>query len=197
LLSILGALAGRLALKMKPGTIEKDQLLTEIFALTVILIKEVANIGGGVSIVGTGANLSRNRSLTVQIGEITLPKLREYLERLMERVHKSGFSGAIFHLDTMELLAKRNPSDLQKFFDEIRDYLQQPSMYFVFVGYKGMFQEVIVPLERVRSIFFGQPVHLPPLTCEEVHQSERKGRNVYYGIAPDLYLLHSEEEGNI
>ena len=31
-----------------------------------------------------------------------------------------------------------------------------------------MFQEVIVPLESVRSIFFGQPIHLPPLKPEEV-----------------------------
>ena len=31
-----------------------------------------------------------------------------------------------------------------------------------------MFQQIIVPIERVRSIFYGQPVHLQPLKLTEV-----------------------------
>ena len=58
---------------------------------------------------------------------------------------------------------------MKRFFDEIRDYLQERDIYFIFVGYTGMFQKIIVPLERVRSIFFGQPINLAPLTREEVH----------------------------
>lgn len=77
----------------------------------------------------------------------------------------------ILHFNNLELLARRSPEHLAIFFDEARDLLQTPSVYFVFVGYTGMFQEIIVPQERVRSIFFGRSIHLPPLSREEVHQA--------------------------
>jgi DNA-binding transcriptional ArsR family regulator len=69
------------------------------------------------------------------------------------------------------LLARRHPASLSAFFEEVRDVLQTPNVYFVFVGYTGMFQQIIVPQERVRSIFFGRSIHLPPLSREEVHQA--------------------------
>ena len=49
--------------------------------------------------------------------------------------------------------------------------MQTPNVYFIFVGYTGMFQQVIVPHERVRSIFFGRSIPLPPLSRDDVHQA--------------------------
>lgn len=168
LLSIIGALAGRLALQMSQHSVEKDKLLTEVFALTGVLIKELTNLSGGVSVLGSGATFSRGKSLTVQLGDVRPEILMQYLQKLQDRVRSFGFAGVIFHLNNLELLARRDPKKLGQFFDEIRDYLQEKNIYFIFVGYTGMFQEVIVPLERVRSIFLGQPIHLPPLKLEEV-----------------------------
>ena len=93
------------------------------------------------------------------------------MDRLLERVRKLGFVGVILHFNNLELLARRDPARLALFFDEARDLLQTPGVYFVFVGYTGMFQQIIVPQERVRSIFFGRSIHLPPLSREEVHQA--------------------------
>ncbi len=168
LLSILGALAGRLALQMTRQSVEKDKLLAEVFALTGVLIKELSNISGGVSVLGTGGSFSRGKSLTVQLGEMRPEMLMDYLRKILKRVLNDGFVGVIFHLNNLELLARRDSQKLGLFFDEVRDYLQEPNLYFIFVGHKGMFQEVIVPLERVRSIFYGQPIHLPPLNLEDV-----------------------------
>jgi hypothetical protein len=100
--------------------------------------------------------------------------MRGYIEKLMDRVMNLRYAGAILHLDNLELLARGKPARLARFFDDIRDCLQTPQIYFVFVGYMGMFQEVIVPIERVRSIFFGHPVGLPPLSREEVHLAIKK-----------------------
>jgi hypothetical protein len=47
LLSIVGALAGRLALKMGQSAAAKDELLTEVSALTGVLVHETLNISGG------------------------------------------------------------------------------------------------------------------------------------------------------
>lgn len=100
------------------------------------------------------------------------------MHRLIALVRKRGFSGVIFHLDNLELLGRRDISALQKFFDAVRDLLQEKDAYFIFVGNAGMFQQVIVPLPRVRSIFFDTPVLLNPLSLAEVKTvMERRPEN--------------------
>ncbi len=171
LLNVLTLLAGRLSLSMKPKEAEGDRLLTEVRALTGVLVREWASVSAGASVLGSGGSLGRTKSLAIQRGEVSTAGLREYLDRLLERVRKLGFSGVILHFNNLELLARRSPKDIALFFDEVRDLLQIEHVYFVFVGYTGMFQEIIVPQERVRSIFFGRSIHLPPLSRVEVHQA--------------------------
>jgi hypothetical protein len=171
LLNVLTLLAGRLSLSMPPKELERDRLLTEVRALTGVLVKEWFSVSGGVSVLGVGGSAGRTKSLAVQRGEVSAAGLREYLYELLDRVRQLGFAGAVLHFNNLELLARRNPASLSVFFEEVRDVLQTPNVYFVFVGYTGMFQQIIVPQERVRSIFFGRSIHLPPLSREEVHQA--------------------------
>jgi DNA-binding transcriptional ArsR family regulator len=171
LLSVIGALAGRFALKMGPTAAAKDELLTEVTALTGVLVRESLNLSGGVSILGSGATGGKSRSTTVHRGEVSLAALKDYLDRLLQRVRKLKYAGAILHLNNLELLARDDPRRLTRFFDETRDCLQTRYVYFIFVGYTGMFQEVIVPVERVRSIFFGHPIHLPSLSRKDVQHA--------------------------
>jgi DNA-binding transcriptional ArsR family regulator len=171
LVSVIGALAGRLALNMKPSDRQKDQLLAEVDALTGVLVRQSFNVTGGITVLGSGASGGSGKSVTVHRGEVNQPTLRRYLDKLMDRVRRAKYAGAILHLNNLELLARRDPDGLIRFFDEIRDCLQTPNIYFVFVGYTGMFQEIVVPRERVRSIFFGHPIYLAPLSCDEVHHA--------------------------
>jgi len=160
-----------LSLSMKPKEVEADRLLAEVRALTGVLVKEWSSVTGGLSILGSGGSAGRTKSVAVQRGEVSTAALREYLDKLLERVRKLGFVGTILHFNNLELLGRRNPAGLISFFEEVRDVLQTPGVYFVFVGYTGMFQQIIVPQERVRSIFFGRSIHLPPLSREEVHDA--------------------------
>lgn len=171
LLSAIGALAGRFALAMGPSAAAKDELLTEVTAMTGVLVRESLNLSGGVSILGSGATGGRSRSTAVHRGEVPLAVLKDYFDRLLQRVRKKRYAGAILHLNNLELLARDDPKRLSRFFDEIRDCLQTKHVYFIFVGYAGMFQEVIVPVERVRSIFFGHPIYLPPLSRKDVQRA--------------------------
>jgi len=171
LLSVVGALAGRLALKMGQSAATKDELLTEVSALTGVLVRESLNLSGGISVLGSGATGGKSKSTIVHRGEVSVPALKQYLDRLLARVRKARFAGSILHLNNLELLARDDPRRLARFFDETRDSLQTPHVYFIFVGYTGMFQEIIVPVERVRSVFFGHPIHLPPLSKQDVHSA--------------------------
>lgn len=171
LLSVVGALAGRLALKMGQSAATKDELLTEVSALTGVLVRESLNLSGGISVLGSGATGGKSKSTIVHRGEVSVPALKQYLDRLLARVRKARFAGSILHLNNLELLARDDPRWLTRFFDETRDSLQIPNVYFIFVGYTGMFQEIIVPVERVRSVVFGHPIHLPPLSKQDVHSA--------------------------
>ena len=91
---------------------------------------------------------------TESIGDLTTQHLRSYFSRLIKKVREQQLAVRVsFHFDNLDLLAQDCPDQLRRFFEETRDILQEPNVYFIFVGYKGMFQQIIVPSERVRSVF--------------------------------------------
>jgi DNA-binding transcriptional ArsR family regulator len=171
LLSLLSALSARIRLELKPNAIARDALLKEVTAITGVRHERDGSIGFSASIAGFGGGVSKSGRSSLHTGKITTLDLREYLTLMVNRVReKLGFGGIIFHLDNLELLKRNGESGLREFFEDIRDSIQEPHVYFVFVGYTGMFQNVIAPSSRVRSIFFDKPLHLAPLPLEQVHE---------------------------
>jgi DNA-binding transcriptional ArsR family regulator len=167
-MSVLGSLVGRfLVLKGKKWVHEHD-LLSEVAALTHVYIERSLRWSGSLTVFGTGVGGSRATERAMNVPDVGMPQLISYLEQLSTLAHDEGFAGITLHFDNMELLMQTDPEALGRFFDEIRDVLQTPGYYFVFVAPGGFFQTVIVPRERVRSIFFGQPVVVPPLSEDEV-----------------------------
>lgn len=168
LLNLLASLSARLRLDLGEKDFAKDKLLAEINAIVGVRAEDGGGLSGSLTLFGFGGGLGHTRNKSVKVGEVTNEHLRDCLHRLIALVKKRGFAGAIFHLDNLELLGRRDISALQTFFDAVRDLLQEKDAYFIFVGNAGMFQQVIVPLPRVRSIFFDTPVHLDPLSLAEV-----------------------------
>ncbi len=168
LLNLLASLSARLRLDLGEKDFARNKLLTEINAIVGVRAEDGSGLSASLTLFGFGGGLGHNRSKSAKVGELTNEHLRDCLQRLIALVKKRGFAGVIFHLDNLELLGRSNIAALQKFFDAARDLLQEKDAYFIFVGNAGMFQQVIVPLPRVRSIFFDMPVHLDPLTLAEV-----------------------------
>lgn len=168
LLALLAALSGRLWLDLGEKAFKKVKVLREVAAVTSVHVENSGGFNLGGSLFGFGGSAGHSSSASVTVGDISEQKLREYLRGLVSTVKERGFSGVIFHLNNMELLGRGSPEKLNEFLDNARDSLQQPDVYFVLVGYPGMFQQVIVPLPRVRSIFFDTPIHLHPLQAEQV-----------------------------
>ncbi|VGO16959.1 hypothetical protein PDESU_05552 [Pontiella desulfatans] len=174
LLSLLASLSARLRLEMGEKAFDKNKILRKITAITGVHVEKGHGFSGSISVIGTGGGFGRTSNSSVKVGEVTNDQLRELLSGLIALIQTRGFSGVVFHLDNLELLARRTPEKLRDFFENIRDVLQEPGAYFVFVGYEGMFQQVIIPLPRVRSIFFDTPVHLEPLSHEAVRKVMEK-----------------------
>ena len=174
LLSLLAALSSRLRLDMGEKAFEKNKVLRKITAITGVHIEKGHGFSGSISVIGTGGGFGRTSNSSVKVGEVTNDQLRELLTGLVALLRKQGFAGVVFHLDNLELLTRRGPQKLRDFFESVRDVLQEPGAYFIFVGYEGMFQQVMVPLPRVRSIFFDMPVHLEPLSHKAVQRVMEK-----------------------
>ncbi len=168
LVSALGSLVNRFMLLKGEEWVHKHKLLSKVASLTHVYIERNLQMSGNLMLFGFGGGGGFGRERQIHTPNVATPQLLDYLTQLGDVIRKEGFCGAILHFDNLELISYRDPQGLRNFFDEIRDLLQTPGFYFVFVAPTGFFQEIIVPLERVRSIFFGQPIYLPPLTLEEV-----------------------------
>lgn len=171
LVNLLAALSARIRLEMKTDAIEKDSLLTKISAITGVHTEKDGGFGFNLSVLGSGFGVSKSGKSNYVAGSMTAMDLRILLAELIAKAKRDlGCGGIIFHLDNLELLKRRDETDLLHFFDDIRDTLQLRDVYFIFVGYRGMFQDVIAPNPRVRSIFFDKPLYLKPLSLPQVHE---------------------------
>lgn len=168
LVNLLSALSARIRLDLSQNRFAKDTLLQEINAICGVFITKDGGFSVGGQALGTGVSIGKTTNKTIRIGDLSIHHLRQYLSLLVRKALKQKkVAGVTFHFNNLELLAQKGPQPLQNFFEKIRDVLQEPNVYFVFVGYRGMFQQVIVPCERVRSIFFDAPVYLDPLSFAE------------------------------
>lgn len=162
LLNILGVLITKLT-HVKPNFAKGNPLLEETLALCKVFLSTSFQVQGNILWGGGGFGKGR---------EISLPQPSEaillyYLESLVKAIKDLGYAGIILHFDDMELISRRCPQTIRNLLEDIRNILQLPDVYFIFIGHPGFFGQIISSLERVRSIFFGYPIHLPPLTKQE------------------------------
>jgi len=174
LINLLACLSSRVRLEMTEKEYKRSTLLCEITALVGVHFENAGGFNATLSVLGTGGGLGRSKATSITVGEVTNDILRQYFSRILALIKKQGYSGVIIHLDNFDKLGVSNADTLKQFFESARDVLQEPDVYYVFVGSTGLFQKVIVPLPRVRSIFFDTPIHLEPLSIDEVKNAMAK-----------------------
>jgi hypothetical protein len=171
LLNLLSALSARIRLRVGERRFSNDLLLQEVMGICGVLINKDGGFSIGGQALGTGVTIGKTSQTAIRIGDLTNGHLKQYFRRLVDRARKAkGVSGVVFHFDNLERLKQKDPNKITPFFEDIRDVLQEPNVYFVFVGHPGLFQDAVVPSERVRSIFFDTPVNVDPLSVDEVQR---------------------------
>lgn len=168
--NVIGAVLGKILLLRGEKYVHDRPLLHELFLLNRVFVHRSLEVQA--SLFGFGGGVGRTTQATVP--EPTDVQLLTYLRELVAEVKKLGHNGIFLHFDNLELVSLRDPERTRQLFEELRDTLQTPDVYFVFVGQTGFFSEVISPSERVRSVFFGQPIFVPPLTKEQVLEAVNK-----------------------
>lgn len=149
---------------------KKVPLFQEILILSKVYFKKNLQIEGG----AFGFNFGVVKNEFISVPEVSENQLLWYFQQMVQEIKKLGYAGIFLHFDNLEVVARQETTRLRLFFEQIRDILQTPDVYFIFVSYRGFFSEIITPLERVRSIFFGYPIYISPLKQEEVIEAIEK-----------------------
>ncbi len=189
LLTILSNLINKILISHGEKVISKDRLLKEILLLTRVFFNSDYQVE--LQLFGHGAGVSKSSQTNTPFVPET--QLLFYMRECIKKIINLGYAGVFLHFDNLELLNKGDVKKTKLLFEDIRDSLQIPNVYYLFVAQRGFFSEIISPLERVRSIFYGMPIYIAPLTREETLQAIEK-RYQLLAIHPKRYIKPVEDE---
>lgn len=164
LLNVLAALVNKALLLWGQKQVEKTPVLHDIQILTRVNVDQSLQFQGSVFGFGGGVGLTRQ----VTVPQLPETQLADYMVRVVDELKRRGYAGVFIQINNLELLSQRDPGRTRDLFDELRDVLQIPDVYYIFIGHTNLFSDIISPLERVRSIFYGTPIVLGPLTKLQV-----------------------------
>ncbi len=167
----LGSLVGQIRLDIGERKFNKHKFLKEILSFSGVLFQTIPGISTNIGIptlFSVGGSVSKTTSVT--IGKNIESQLQQYLNKTIEFIMGLGYRGVILHFNNMELLQHKNTSELKGLFEGIRDVLQTANIYFVFIGGKGLYNKIIMPNTRVRSIFYDEPIVIPALDLENLKE---------------------------
>lgn len=173
LLEILSSLIREIEL-LNPELLKKEPL-SKIRQL--IEVTQTMSISGGISyplVGGIDFGTTKNISLPPQITNVMLESYFNDFIAFIKNNEINGlkYSGIIIHVNNFDVvLANKKENEVIKFFNEIRDVLQTKHVYYVFLGPKNFYREIIAKEKRVKGIFISTPLILKPLSKSEIVQA--------------------------
>ena len=165
----LGVLLSQIRLDIGERKFNKSRLLKELLSQTGVLFQTNPGISANIglpTLFSVGGAVSKDTSITT--GKNIESQLKDYFSKVVGYIKKMDYHGIILHFNNLELLQNGNEQELITLFNDIRDILQTRDIYFVFVGGKSLYQKIVFPISRVRSIFHDEPIIIPPLPPQEV-----------------------------
>lgn len=175
LIEIIGSVLREIQL-LDPGLIEKNRLLNKLNQIVDISqsLNFAIGLSGGFAGWQLGGNIGGEKpkyqpiQLSATILEQYFVSLIEFIKK--EKIANRQFSGLIIHVNNFDVVISdsERKKQLINFFNEIRDMLQTPNVYFLFLGPNNLFKDIISTQKRVKSIFCQTPLKLNPLSKTEI-----------------------------
>lgn len=170
LIEIIGSILREI--KLMDKNLLKNELLEK--ANQIVNITQTAAISAGASAFGVGANFGTDKTSSQPI-KLSTASLEEYLSALINFIRQNEiagrkYSGLIVHVNNFDVVLTDTTKKKKtiQFFNEIRDILHTPDVYFLFIGPKNLFKDIISSQKRVKSIFYQSPLTLSPLSKKEI-----------------------------
>ncbi|HEX2792706.1 MAG TPA: hypothetical protein VHO23_03250, partial [Candidatus Paceibacterota bacterium] len=138
-------------IKLLEPSLLKEEVLMKV--VSILDVSQNISISGGISAsyMGNGASVEFARAHSAsQPLQISTAVLEEYLRELLDFVRTTpirgfSYSGLVVHMNNFDVvLAERDGLERTiRFFNEVRDILQTRHLYFLFLGPRNLFKEVI------------------------------------------------------
>lgn len=166
-------------------------------------LSQTLSITGGFSvpIPMVAASLSGQKISRMPL-QLSMASLEGYFKDLISflRMHEIKglrYSGLLIHVNNFDIVFRKSnlKKNVVQFFHEIRDLLQTPHTYFVFLGPPNFYSEILSPEQRLKAVF-RSPLRILPLSKTEIVEAlhERIKLLKSEGVAE---ALHPVEDGII
>lgn len=196
LIEIIGSLLREI--ELLNSELLKDKLLQRLSAI--VDITSTIDFSVGASVMGHGANFGKGTNIE-QPQHLSTAKLEGYFRDLVEFIRTTEidgltYSGVIVHVNNFDVVLSQK-SDQKKviqFFQDIRDLLQTPYVYFFFLGPPDFFESIIRAESRVLSIFHPSPLALEPLSKKEIVQALNGRMTILQSENVQRYIQPIEDE---
>ena len=170
LIEIIGSVLREFKL-LQPDLLKND-LLKKLGKI--VDISQSIDISIGASAFGFGADLGGGQNV-IQPIQLAMATLENYFVELVEfiknnEINGKTYSGLIVHVNNFVVVLsdKETRKKVIEFFNEIRDVLQTPDVYSLFLGPPDLFTDVIASQQRVKGIFYQTSLKVSPLSKTEI-----------------------------
>lgn len=160
---------------LDPDLIKKEELLQKLEKL--VDITQSLDISAGISIAGFGGEFGRT-GVTEYPPSISNTMLENYFSNLVmfiktNEIAGKRFDGLIVHINNFDVVLSdsKEKKDVIRFFQEIRDILQTRDVYYLFLGPRHFFRDIISIEKRLKSVFHLSPLVVNPLSKIEIIQA--------------------------
>lgn len=157
-------------------------------------------ISGGGSAFGFGLEFGGEKINTSPL-QLSITLLEECFINLINfitsnKIKGLEYSGLIVHVNNFDIILSNEKGKEMaiNFFDEIRDVLQTPNVYFLFLGPKNLFKDIIGARQRVKSIFYQTPLIVSPLSKTEIAKAFEERMQLLKSDDVSLYIKPMEDE---
>ena len=196
LIEIIGSVLREIKL-LQPDLL-KDELLIKLNQI--VDISQTIAISGGVSVVGSGFDFNRDKT-SIQLIQLSTAILEEYFISLVDFIKKNEikgkkYSGLVVHINNFDVVLSNDRTNKQviNFFNEIRDILQLQDVYFLFLGPRNFFKDIISTQQRVKSIFYQIPLKIEPLSKKEIVTAFEERMKLLQSSDVSNYIKPIEDE---
>ncbi|QQR54451.1 hypothetical protein IPG41_04590 [Candidatus Peregrinibacteria bacterium] len=196
MIEIIGSILREIRL-LQPKLLEQKLLkrLSQIVDIT-----QTLSITGGANILGFGADLGVDKANFPPI-QLANASLEQYYLELIDFIKKTEilkkrYKGIIIHVNNFDVVLKNKEGHRKviDFFNEIRDILQTPDVYFLFLGPRNFFKDIISTQKRVESIFIRTPLFINPLSKTEIVEAFNERMSLLKSEGVISYIKPVEDE---
>ncbi len=196
LIEIIGSVLREIRL-LQPDLL-KEELLVKLNQI--VDISQTMAISGGVSILGSGFDFGRDKTSTQPI-QLSTAVLEEYFILLVDfikknEINKRKYSGLVIHVNNFDVVLSKDKEKIKviDFFNEIRDILQTKDTYFLFLGPRNFFKDIISTQKRVKGIFYQIPLIVNPLSKTEITAAFKERMKLLQSNDVSEYIKPIEDE---